>query len=70
MEVQGKTIDECFNALAGLYPEIREKLFDTEGRLYGYLHVFINGLNAYPHELTKPVKNGDEIHINVVAMGG
>ena len=70
VEVKGKTVGECLNQLIKLFPEMKSGLFAENGELLEYIDVFVNGKSSYPEELTKPVHDGDEIHILRVLGGG
>ena len=68
--VSGDTVGECLDELVERFPELREKLFTGEGNIQNGISVFINGENAYPGELDKPVQSGDTLHIAQVVLGG
>ena len=70
VEVHGSTVGICFNSLIKLFPSLEKLLFDDNGRLHTYLDIYINKESAYPEELAKPVKDGDEIHILYIISGG
>jgi len=67
-EVNGSTVDECLKYLMELFPKL--ELFDKDGELASYLGIHVNGVNAYPEELKKPVKDGDELSIILMISGG
>jgi len=69
-EVSGSTVGECLDHLLKQFPDLKAALFAGDGRLHRYLDVYINGESAYPEELVKPVKDGDELHIVMVIAGG
>ena len=69
-EVEGKTVAECLSALAEQYPKLKPRLFSPRGGLPHGLNLFINGESAFPGELSRPVKDGDRIHIAYVMVGG
>jgi molybdopterin converting factor small subunit len=69
-EVEGKTVKACLEALALQYPELKSRLFGRNGKLPSGLNIFINGENAFPGELSRPVRDGDRIHIAYVMVGG
>jgi hypothetical protein len=52
------------------FPGIEKGLFDRHGQLLNYVYFFINGKGAYPTDLTKPVKEGDELTISLLLPGG
>ena len=68
VEVNGKTIGECLKNLVAQFPNL--KMFDKEGNLYSYIYISVNGEDAYPNELEKPVKDGDELVITPMISGG
>jgi molybdopterin converting factor small subunit len=69
-EVDGKTVGECLEALARQYPPLRPRLFGPGGKLPHGLNIFINGQSAHPGELSRPVKDGDRLHIAYIMVGG
>ncbi len=69
-EVEGSTVGLCLDHLSKQFPGIEEALFDKEGKLKYWLNIYVNLASCYPEELAKPVKDGDEIHIIPVIVGG
>ena len=69
-EVNGSTVGECLDHLVKQFSNLKQALFDKSGRLHRYLDVYVNGESAYPEELVKPVKNGDNLHIVMIVAGG
>ena len=70
VEVNGSSVGECLNRLVTQFPGIKEMLFAQNGKLHNYVGIYINGEDAYPEELAKPVKDGDELHILYIIGGG
>ena len=70
VEATGTTVGECLNDLINNYPDMEEMLFDNKGKLQHTIEIYINLESAYPDELEKPVKDGDELHITVMLAGG
>ena len=70
VEVEGKTVGDCLRAVADRYPGMRDKLFDDRGNLSTSLEIYVNLESAYPNELKKPVKAGDEIYLTLLLAGG
>ena len=68
--VEGKTVGECLDSLLKRFPTLKEKLFERPGRLHAYIEVYVNEESAYPDELNKPVKEGDEISLTYLMSGG
>jgi molybdopterin converting factor small subunit len=69
-EVNGNTVGQCLNHLVKQFPGIEKGLFDKNGKLLNYVDIYVNGESAYPEELAKPVKDGDELHIVITVAGG
>ena len=70
LTVKGNTVGECLDDLIGQYPELKTVFLDSEGKLIHSYDVYINGKSAYPNEMTKPVKDGDKLHVVPVIYGG
>ncbi len=68
--VEGDTVGECLNHLTRLFPEMGKALFAKKDKLHNIVEVYVNHATAYPNELVKPVKDGDEIHLVVMLAGG
>jgi molybdopterin converting factor small subunit len=68
--VDGATVGDCLHRLAEQFPGAEEQLFDSDGKLLGYIDVYVNGVSAYPEDLAKPVRDGDEISFVYLMMGG
>ena len=68
--VNENTVGDCLNNLVNEFPQLKEQIFEKDGELHEYLDFFINGESAYPEELAKPVKDGDELHIVNIIVGG
>lgn len=70
VEVKGKTVGECLNQLVRQYPAVKDRLFDEKGKLLKPVDIYVNGQSAYPEELARKVKDGDELYIMLVIAGG
>jgi molybdopterin converting factor small subunit len=70
LEVNGQTIGECIKDLIDQYPGMKKAVFDAKGKLLSQIEIYLNMESAYPDELKKPVRDGDEIHIVVMLAGG
>ena len=70
VEVEGKTVGDCLKALSEKYPTMKKMLVNDKGALHSYVGIYINSEDAYPNELAKQVKDGDEIHILYALAGG
>lgn len=69
-EVEGETVGECLSKLVRQFPGLEPRLFAKRGKLHNYLDIFVNRQSAYPEELAKPVRDGDELHIINIIVGG
>jgi molybdopterin converting factor small subunit len=70
VEVEGKTVGECVHNLIRKYPDMESSLLDKRGHLLKIVEIYVNGESAYPNELAKPVKDGDQIHLTLMLAGG
>lgn len=70
VEVNGNTVGDCLAELVRRYPAIEKGLFDNKGNLRNNVEIYVNMESAYPNELTKTVKAGDEIHLTLILTGG
>ena len=70
VEVEGNTVGDCINHLVKQFPGMKEGLFDKKGKLLNVVEIYVNQKSAYPDEMAKPVKDGDEIHVILMLAGG
>ena len=70
IHVMGRTIGECLDEIDAGHPGVKELLLNKEGNVKSYILLLLNGENTYPEELSKPVKDGDEISAVFFADGG
>ncbi len=70
VEVNGSTVGECLNHLVKQFPGIKKQLFSKNGNLFENIIISVNGESAYPEQLAKPVKEGDELNILLIVGGG
>ena len=70
IQVDGGTVGQCLEQLVVRLPGIKKALFDRDGKLLNHADVYVNGESAYPEELAKRVKDGDELHIVLIIAGG
>ena len=70
IEVEGTSVGEALNNFVDLHPGMKNELFDKNGELLHYIEIYLNKESAYPGELKKPVKDGDEIQIISFLAGG
>jgi adenylyltransferase/sulfurtransferase len=70
VEVEGRTVNECLTQLVRQFPGMEKALFAKKDKLLNNVEIYLNHASAYPNELMKPVKDGDEIHLVVMLTGG
>ncbi len=68
--VEGNTVGECLSQLIKQFPGMEKALFTKRDKLLNNVEVYVNHASAYPNELAKPIKGGDEIHLVVMLTGG
>jgi molybdopterin converting factor small subunit len=70
IDVTGRTVGECLEELVKQYPQLKSRLFKKKNELANGINIFVNGENAYPKPLAKPVGDGDKIYIAFIVLGG
>lgn len=70
IEVNGSTVGQCLAQLVEKHPDIKEALFDKNGKLLDYINIYVNRKRPYPELLDKQVKDGDDILLAVAIGGG
>ena len=70
VETAGSTVGECIEQLLSLHPALREMIFYRDGQLQTFCEIYLNRKAAYPDELSRKVKDGDEIHLSITIAGG
>ena len=70
VESTGRTVGECLDNLEIQFPGIKQQLCDEQGQLFDFYDIRVNSDSSYPEELAKPVKDGAEITILPILMGG
>ncbi len=70
VETQGNTVGDCLKDLVRQFPGMAGNLFAKNGKLNALVEIYLNAQSAYPDELAKRVKDGDQIHITLMLSGG
>ena len=70
VSTEGNTVGQCLNHLIKEFPGMEKALFSKREKLLNTVEVYVNHESAYPNELAKPVKDGDEIHLVIMLTGG
>jgi len=68
--VSGATVAECLGQLVEQFPELDKMLFIKKDHLFDYISIYVNSEVAYADELSKPVRDGDEMQILYILGGG
>ncbi len=70
VESEGTSVGEALKHFVSLYPGMKTEIFDKKGDLRHYIEIYLNKKSAYPGELVKQIKDGDEIQILTFLAGG
>lgn len=72
VSVPGATVAEVFTALTTEYPELKQQLFNTEGKLRSFVNVYVNDedLRYLPSKDATQVAATDELTIIPSIAGG
>ena len=70
LEAHGNTVQEVIEDIDRKYPGFKKECIDEQGRLHGFLEIYINQESAFPDELKRKVNDNDEITILTVIGGG
>lgn len=70
VDTVGQTVGECLKNLVEHYPELEPQVFDAGGNILRTIEIYLNMASAYPNELAKPTRDGDQIHITLMLAGG
>jgi molybdopterin converting factor small subunit len=70
IDVEGKTVGECLKNVVKKFPAMESSIFGKNGKLSNVVEIYVNLQSAYPNELAKQVKDGDEIHVTMMLAGG
>ncbi|MFC2011100.1 molybdopterin synthase sulfur carrier subunit [Chloroflexota bacterium] len=68
-EVNGNTVIDCLYHLTEQFPALKTVIFDEDGYLNGFITVFVNGEGSQLDYLLNPVRDGDELSIEL-SIGG
>jgi len=70
VKVSGNTPMECLHELETRFPKIKRWLYDKQGNLRPQVWFFVNGQKISADEMTKPLKDGDELFFVLAISGG
>ena len=67
----GKTVEEVFSELCRAHPELKQNLYESEGKIRSFINIYINDEDIrYVKGLASPLKKGDRIQIVPSIAGG
>jgi molybdopterin converting factor small subunit len=61
------SVGDCLNELAERFPGVGQKLYDAQGNVAGYVHLFVNGRKVTAGDA---LQDGDELIIMLAVGGG
>lgn len=70
IEVDGRTVRECIEAVARAHPGFREQVFDAKDRVHRFVTLFVNGDEIPREALETPVSVRDRVEILAAIAGG
>lgn len=60
-------VEGCLKSLVSQYPEIKQKLYNKEGEIPRFVHLFVNRKKA---KIDQPLADGDELIVMIAVSGG
>lgn len=71
VEVAGSTVGEALSALTDAHPELKNKIFDDEGKVRRFVNIYANKDDIrFQDQLETAVADGDAISIVPAIAGG
>ncbi len=70
IEVEGATVRDCLDAVSSRFVGFAEQLFDAEGRVHGFVSLFVNGDEIDREALDTALAAGDRVEILAAIAGG
>ncbi len=71
VEVPAGTVKNAFNDLIGRFGDLKEQLYDEQGRIRSFVNIYLNDEDIrYGKNLETEVKSGDVIQIVPSIAGG
>ncbi len=70
IEVEGRTVRECIEAVETLHPGFLELIFDPQGKVRLFARVFLNGDDLGREAADARVEHDDRIEILAAVAGG
>ena len=71
IQVVGRSVRECIEAVARAHPGFREQIFDAQGRIHRFVSLFLNG-DELPRDraVETAVSERDRVEILAAIAGG
>jgi adenylyltransferase/sulfurtransferase len=68
----GETVGEVIEALIGIYPQLRQHLFDGEGKMCSAFNLYLNDdeIRSLPRRAATLIEEDDELTILPAIAGG
>ncbi len=70
VEIDKYTPKECLKELADKFPDIRKWIYDKNGKVLSRLQLYINDEIIYDDEMTRALKDDDELFFLLSISGG
>lgn len=70
VKVTGNNTIECLHELESRFPKMKRWLYDKQGNLRPQIWFFVNGQKISADDLTKLLKDGDELFFVLAISGG
>jgi molybdopterin converting factor small subunit len=70
IDVEGRTVRECIEAVEAQHPGFLELVFDKQGKVRRFARVFLNGDDLGLDAADTTVDRGDRVEILAAVAGG
>jgi MoaD family protein len=70
LEIEANTLNDVVGALINRQRSVKDVLFDSQGKLRGYILFYVNNKVQNPPHLTEKLSDGDLILLIPTAAGG
>jgi hypothetical protein len=63
VEVYGSNLGECLGNLVSLFPNIKDRLFTSNGALQPYIQIVVNAETDGTTDMAQQIQPGDDIYV-------
>ncbi len=70
VDVEGRTVLECIQAVEGKFPGFLPQVLDSQGRVHRFVQLFVNGDEIPRNALDTPVRPDDRVEVLAAIAGG